>query len=143
MHGLFNDYLGRNGSDTSLKTCKNSLDCTNVPYCSSSISSGGFATCSGTQVCVCSRAHYHPAVDPALVPSPNNNPGYFIVSNDDTGNTLMFTEPYWSNSIGVIIYRDSSPIVDYWVLGAGLMVGIWSVVAVLSLKRRMKKEKLY
>jgi hypothetical protein len=55
----------------------------------------------------------------------------------------MFTEPYWSNSIGVKIYRDSSLIAEYWVLGGGLIVALIAVLSTVSLKRRMKKEKLY
>ena len=144
IHGLFNDYLGRNGSVSSFKSCKSSSDCTGVPYCpSSSLGDMNKAICSGTQVCVCSRAHYHPAVDPALIPSLNTAPGYFVVSDFDDGKSPMFTEPFWSSTIGVVIFRDGNPAVEYWILGAGLIVGALSIIVAFSLRRRMQKEKLY
>lgn len=146
VHGLLDEYLGQgsassNGDDeVKTKKCSSSGDCSSISYCSAS---GDVATCSGEKVCVCSRARYHFAVDEALMPSPNNATGVFVVSDDDEGVSPMYTEPYWSNEIGKEVYRQAGASSGYWTLGFGLASGAGWVAATMFLKKRLVKEKLY
>jgi hypothetical protein len=55
----------------------------------------------------------------------------------------MYTEPNWSNSVGVHVYRDAGQGAGYAVLGIGIAMASVCVGAALILQRRMKKEKLY
>jgi nicastrin len=146
IHGLLNDYLGRGSTDSdggdgvTLKSCESSSDCSSISYCSSSGDSG---VCTGGKQCVCSRSHYHVALDEAIVPVPNNRTGVFMVSEDDEGISPMFTEPYWSRDIGISVYRDSGSKTGAWALGLGfIFAGLW-VALTLFMKRHLKKEKLY
>ena len=112
IHGLLDEYLGRgsasdngDGDDkvVELKSCNDIGDCSEISYCASP----NTAVCSGTKVCVCSRARYHVALDEAIYPAPNNSTGYFLVNEDEDGVSPMYSEPMWSNEIGVEVYRDS------------------------------------
>jgi len=146
IHGLLNDFLGRGSYDESsedneysFKSCQASSDCSDVTYCSSS---GDLAVCTGGNECVCSRSHYHLALDEAIIPAPNNYTGMFMVSEDDEGVSPMYSEPYWSNDIGIHIYRDGGEN-GAWVISFGLIVaGAWLVGTTL-MKSRLRKEKLY
>jgi len=144
IHGLLNDFLGRgsvdsNGDTADLKSCSSTKDCSNVNYCQSSSDQ---AICSGSKVCVCSRSHYHVALDEAIIPSQNNFTGVFVVSDDDEGVSPMYTEPYWDSGIGVRVYRDSGDTAT-WTLALGASAAICSVVATYFMKSRLQKEKLY
>jgi hypothetical protein len=144
IHGLLNDFLGRSaaadGSNSlNLQKCQSISDCSSVQYCSAD---GEKAVCTGSKVCVCSRSHYHVALDDAIIPSPNNGTGIFIVSQDDTGVTPMYTEPYWSNDIGVQVFRASNGAAN-WTLGIGISVAIGCVAATIIFKKRLQNEKLY
>ena len=101
LHGLLN---GRGGSD-------GSSDSVEFQTCQSTSSSN---------VCVCPRAHYHIALEEAIIPSPNNGMGVFVVSEDNEGVSPMYTEPYWSNGIGVHVNWASGATVN-WTLGIGLV----------------------
>jgi nicastrin len=144
IYGLLNDYLGRGSLDTNgssqLQSCETSSDCSSVDYCSNV--SSDVAVCTGGKVCVCSRSHFHTAVDEAFIASPNNRTGVFKVSDDDDGVSPMYTEPFWSSDIGVHVYRDSakSPV---WTLILGPLAAIVCVLMVLQTKRKLHKEKLY
>jgi nicastrin len=145
IHGMLDDFLGRgsvnaNGDVAELKSCKSSKACSSVSYCSAT---GDEALCSGDGVCVCSRAHYHVALDEAIVPAPNNFTGRFLFDEYDQGVSPVFTEPYWSSSVGVRVYRDAGGSSGNWALGAGLVVWACSLLSTILLKKKLKKEKLY
>ena len=142
--GLLNDFLGRGGSDsnsdsTGFKSCQGTSDCSSITYCPNN---GDEAVCTGSKVCVCSRAHYHTVLDEAIIPSPNNGTGIFQVSGDDEGTSPMYTEPYWSNDIGVHVFRASGG-AAHWTLGLGVAATVGCIAATILLNRRLKKEKLY
>jgi nicastrin len=144
IYGLLNDYLGRGSFDSKngseLKKCESSSDCSSVDYCSNA--SSDVAVCTGGKVCVCSRSHFHSAVDEAFVASPNNRTGFFLISNDDDGVSPMYTEPFWSNDIGVHVYRDSGKS-SVWTLILGPIVTVACVLLVLQTRKKLHKEKLY
>jgi len=144
LHGLLDDYLGRGGSDgtndsSELKTCSSTSDCSNVAYCPNN---GDKSVCTASKVCVCSRAQYHIALDEAIIPSPNNATGVFVISDDDEGVSPMYTEPYWGNDIGVHVFRSSSGAAN-WTLGVGIVASVGCIAATMYLNRRLRKEKLY
>jgi len=145
LHGLLNDFLGRSAamdsskSSSNLQKCQSISDCSSVQYCSAT---GDKAVCTGSKLCVCSRSHYHIALDEAIIPSPNNGTGVFIVSKDDAGVSPMYTEPYWSNDIGVQVFRAATGAAN-WTLGIGIFVAIGCVAATITFKKHLHKEKLY
>ena len=145
ISGLLNDFLGR-GSSSSDGTvpeptqCKKTKDCANVSYC---LSTGDEAVCTGGGVCVCTRAHYHLALDEALAPVAGNMTGFFEFDEDDEGATPVFTEPNWSSSVAVRVYQDAGSRPGDWALGVGVVVAAVFVASTYLLKRRLKKEKLY
>ena len=139
IHGLFNDFLGRGAAKDGVSSCKRSSDCSNVGYCSSY----GPGVCSGSGECVCSRANYHQALDESLVATPGKATGYFSVSENDAGVSAMYTEPYWSSSVGVRVYSDAGPTPGLVTLGVGLVVGAISMFAAFVMRIGLKKEKLY
>lgn len=146
IRGMLNDFLGRGSVDSSSGSVKSPVscgynsDCSSVSYCGQE---GDHAVCTAKKVCVCARSHYHLALDEALVAAPNNQTGYFTVSDYDEGISAMYTEPNWSNSVGVRVYRNAGHNAGYAVLGIGIAMVSMSVAAALFLQRRMKKEKLY
>lgn len=144
IYGLFNDFLGRGSSSTSgsnvTKSCKKLSDCSNVDYCGSY---GESVTCTGGGSCVCKRAHYHIALDEALNAAENKPTGYFVVDANDAGVSPIYTEPFWSPSVGVRVYRDVGPLPGVITLVVGLAVGAASLFGALLLKVGLKKEKLY
>ena len=146
IHGLMDDYLGRGSLDTdgnssrdNLKSCKSTSDCSKVSYCSASYDS---TVCSGSGSCVCSRSHYHVALDTALRPSPNNSTGYFIVSDDDDGASAMYSEPYWDNLVGIHVYRKGGS-AGNWAFGLGIAVALVWIGGTFFLRKKLTKEKLY
>ena len=143
VHGLFNEFLGRgsNSGGAAVESCKTVSDCVNVEYCASY---GDAATCTGGGKCVCKRAHYHVALDEALLPADNKQTGYFEVDEStDLGISAMYTEPYWSTSVGVRVYRDAGWLPGFLTLAAGVGVASLSVFSAFVLKVGLKKEKLY
>jgi nicastrin len=142
IHGLLNDFLGKGSSDANgvFDECKTVSNCANVDYCSAY---GDRATCTGGGVCVCARAQYHVALDEAILPAENKPAGYFVVDEDDAGVSAMYTEPFWSNSVGVRVYRDAGWLPGFLTLAAGIGVGSLSLFAAFVLKVGLKKEKLY
>lgn len=140
VHGLFNDYLGRGSGNGSGGSCKKVSDCVNNDICQAY---GDSATCTGRGQCVCRRAHYHLAVDEALSPMSNYPTGYFQIADGDEGVSAMYTEPFWSPSVGIKVYRDVGSLPGFFTLAAGLAVGIASLFGALVLKVGLKKEKLY
>lgn len=141
IHGLLNDFLGRgsNSDDQGFTSCKSLSDCSSVSYCSSD---GDSAVCSGSNVCVCSRSHFHMALDEAITPAQNNSTGKFVISDSDEGISASYSEPYWSSSIGVHVYRDGGNN-GGWAFGAGTILAAAWGGATIYLKNMLKKEKLY
>ena len=142
--GLLNDYLGRGGTDSDgnapdFHSCQGTSDCSTITYCPSE---GDRGVCTGSKVCVCSRAHYHIALDEAITPSSNNGTSVFKVSENDDGTSPMYTEPYWGNDIGVHIFRAANGAAD-WTLAIGLVTTFGCVGITILLNRRLRKEKLY
>ena len=100
-------------------------------------------TCAGGS-CVCgSRAHYHPALDEALEATANMSPGMFDVREDDEGISALYTEPYWSNYVGVRIYNDAGNSPGVYAASIGAVFALASMVCVWRLKKKMTKEKVY
>ena len=156
IFGLLNNFLGRgsfvksdDGNEDAaapeLLSCESSNDCTMDSYCSSSSSSESLAlpTCAGGS-CVCgSRSHYHPAFDEAISPAKNKHPGYFEINENDQGISAMYTEPFWSNSVGVRIYRDAGNKPGIMASSLGAAFCLVCVGLVYRLKKRLVKEKVY
>jgi len=140
IHGLLDDFLGRGtNGDTKLTSCQSLRDCESVSYCANV---NDFAVCTGSKVCVCSRSHYHQALDEALVPAPNNSTGMFLLSTDDEGVSPIYTEPYWDSDIGVRVYREGEQS-GGWIVGIGFaLTAIW-VVSTIFMRKKLQKEKLY
>jgi nicastrin len=146
IRGIFNDLLGRgsaivrdNGKNN--HSCKSTSDCKNLDYCGAY---GDEATCTGGGVCVCLRSQYHVALDEGIAPAANQPPGYFTaLVNENTVVTPMYTEPYWSSSVGVKLYRSTGPAPGFVSLGVGLAIGFISLFGAFVLKVGLKKEKLY
>jgi nicastrin len=142
IHGLLNDFLGRGAlinSSSKVTSCKTMSDCSDVQYCSSN----GPATCTGGGQCVCSRSNYHIALDESLKAAKNMPTGFFVIPDDDAGVSPMYTEPYWSSSVGVRVYRDVGSLPGFFTLAVGLVVGFFSLFAAFVLRVGLKKEKLY
>ena len=145
IHGLFDDFLGRGSTSSTDATtsCKKASDCSNVAnLCQNN--DYDVATCSGSGVCVCVRAQYHIAIDEALRSVEQMSPNYFVIdSANDAGISPVYTEPYWSSSVGVRIYRNANALPGYISLLAGVGIGAVSLFGALVLKVGLKKEKLY
>jgi len=142
IRGLLNDFLGRgsgSGGD-GLKSCSKPSDCSNVDYCQTN---GDRATCTGGGQCVCVRAHFHMALDEALVAKPGKGTGYFVQSEDDQGISPIYTEPFWSNDVGVRVYRDVGALPGVVTLIVGVAMFGLCAMAAFVLKVGLKKEKMY
>ncbi|KAL9186946.1 hypothetical protein ACHAXT_010666 [Thalassiosira profunda] len=152
ISGLLNDFLGRGAFTTNeggvegapeLASCKSSKDCGSVSYCDSESTPSLVPTCAGGS-CVCgSRAHYHQALDEALEATANMGPGMFDVREDDEGISALYTEPYWSNYVGVRIYNDAGNSPGVYAASIGAVFALASMVFVWRLKKKMTKEKVY
>mmetsp|Transcript_42431 Transcript_42431/g.62163 ORF Transcript_42431/g.62163 Transcript_42431/m.62163 type:complete len:832 (+) Transcript_42431:116-2611(+) len=150
IHGMLNDFLGRGSASNNNEeeeeeenqtSCKTSTDCNNASnICQSS---GDVAVCAGSNVCVCKRAHYHAALDEAIEAPPINRTRVFQIKDDDEGVSALYTEPYWSNDVGVTVYRQAAGNAGVWTLGIGVVVAVLSVGGTMLLKRRLTKEKLF
>jgi nicastrin len=146
LRNMLDTFLGRgamvtsDGSEASSRRCSSAKDCSGVQYCPTEADS---ATCSAQKVCVCKRGFYHIALDEAVDPAPAKSTGFFEISSSDAGVSPLWTEPFWSNSVGVKMYRYSSSNPGIFVLiGGAVFLGCCFFVVVL-LKVAMKKQKLY
>jgi nicastrin len=145
IHGLLNDFLGRSsgggdGSSDTLVKCSKISDCANIDYCQSY---GEYPVCTGGGYCVCKRAHYHVALDEALKPAVDKGLGFFEVKDDDAGVSPIYVEPYWSNEVGIRVYRSAGWVPGFFTLVSGIAAGGASLFAAFVLKVGLKKEKLY
>jgi len=132
IKGLLNSFLGTLDDSVS---CKSSKDCSKIDDCN--------AVCTGANVCVCDQAHYHLAMDEALQAASDKGPGFFVVSDEDEGISAMYTEPYWSSSVGVRVYRVLDNKSGLVALGFGVFVAVLCVVSTTFIKRRFESEKLF
>jgi nicastrin len=138
IRGLLNEYLGQQDGTTT-KSCSSAANCNDMrKNCN-----GGQATCTGAGKCVCERSHYHVALDEALLPEPNQPPGFFSPNPDDSGKTPVYTEPNWSSNVGVRVYRKSGPLPGILTLVAGVGFASVSFFSAVALKMGLKKEKLF
>mmetsp|Transcript_23021 Transcript_23021/g.35521 ORF Transcript_23021/g.35521 Transcript_23021/m.35521 type:complete len:792 (+) Transcript_23021:129-2504(+) len=142
IHGILNDFLGRGSvsNPEEFRSCSTSDDCDGVPYCSAG--SSDHAVCTGGGVCVCSRAHFHTALDEGITPAANKSTGHFVPKDDESAESALYTEPYWSSDVGVKVYRDGGDF-GYWALLSGFLCATGFVGASFSIKSKLKKEKLY
>mmetsp|Transcript_23598 Transcript_23598/g.41464 ORF Transcript_23598/g.41464 Transcript_23598/m.41464 type:complete len:227 (-) Transcript_23598:226-906(-) len=146
LKNMLHTFLGKgsmvtqDGSEASARRCSTSADCSGVSYCSTDADS---ATCSAHNVCVCKRGFYHIALDEAVNPAAGKSTGFFEMSSSDAGVSPLWTEPFWSNNVGVKMYRYSASNPGIFVLvGGAVFLGTCFFVVVL-LKVALKKQKLY
>ena len=131
--------MGRINNEERRHSCSKASDCSRVSACD-----GEIATCAGQGQCVCPRAHYHVALDEALRPADNMPAGYFVVDeNNDAGISPMYTEPFWSSSVGIRVYRKVGFLPGIATLAVGLLVGGGSLLGSFVIRVALKKEKLY
>lgn len=142
IRGMLNDFLGRgaNMNGGGLESCSKPSDCDNVEYCQKN---GNHAVCSGGGKCVCLRSHYHMALDEALEAKPGYSTGYFVQNENDEGISAVYTEPYWSNDVGVRVYRDVGKLPGIVTLVVGVVIFGLCSLAAFVLKVGLKKEKMY
>lgn len=138
LYGLLNDSLGRPSATTELKSCQRTTDCKDVTYCSTEKKT----VCSGSQVCVCSVAHYHVALDLGLEPTLDEVPGKFTLSEKYTS-TPLHTEPYWSSNVGVHVYRKANSAPGLWTLMTGIMTLALGIATSFQIKKYLTLYKLY
>lgn len=141
IRNMLSDFLGRGSAENNnVRTCRTHNDCNDLDYCNSE---GDEALCSGSKHCVCQRAFYHVALDEALEPATNNSTGYFVVSANDNQISPMWTEPYWSNEVGIKMYRVADHTPGLISLGIGVVaLGACFFMAVV-VKVGLRKEKVY
>jgi len=138
--GLLDDFLGRHSDD--LVSCNTPAQCRSVEYCGSSNNKyqfGNGAVCAASGVCVCQSAHYHVAYDENL--QATEQVGYFEVVNGNV-ETPLYTEPNWSNTVGVSVYRQAEAVPGILSLGAGVLVSAVSVFGAFCIRLGLTKEKL-
>lgn len=133
IRGLLNEYLGQQDGDQ--KSCSSSSNC-------DMDCNGAQATCTGGGTCVCERAHYHVALDEALLPETNKPSGFFSLNQNEEGTSPIYTEPFWGSDVGVRVYRKSGIIPGIVTLAAGVGVLSASFFGAVALKMGLKKEKL-
>jgi len=138
--GFLNDFLGRSSANFEEVTCRRMIDCKDVEFCDTYSEK---ATCTGSGVCVCERARYHVALDEALKPAVNKPTGYFEFDENEAGISPVYTEPNWSQFVGVRVYRDAGPIPGFVTLAIGAVVMALSICSAFVLRVGLKKEKLY
>lgn len=146
IHGLLNHFLGQgsiiNAEDESkaLLQCSKLADCADVDYCQSY---SEYAVCTGGGYCVCKRAHYHVSLDEALKPAAGKPTGFFEMKENDPGISPVYTEPYWSNDVGIRVFRSVGWLPGFFCLVSGVAAGGTSLFAAFVLKVGLKKDKLY
>jgi len=138
--GQGSSMVAEDGSKVSAKSCSSAAKCKDISYCSTNTDS---ATCSADNVCVCKRGFYHIALDEAVDPTPNKATGFFDIVNDEAGVSALWTEPFWSSTVGVNMYRYTDSNAGWYVLASGAIFSGFCFFLVVLLKVGMKKEKLY
>ena len=146
VRGLLNHFLGQGSASTkdgsssySPRTCHQESDCKGVSYCGAQ---GDSATCTGGKVCVCSRAFYHIALDEAVEPASQKATGFFETSYDE-GVSPLWAEPYWSNEVGIKMFRVAEARQGFLSLAAGGICLAACFFLAVIVKVGMVKEKVY
>ena len=85
--------------------------------------------------CIIANAFYHDALSPALAPQGGLANAYDVNAGLTTGEDVLWTEPYWSASIGASVFLKDSAGVEGGVLGAGIVVTVAAAVGVWALVR--------
>mmetsp|Transcript_28826 Transcript_28826/g.81320 ORF Transcript_28826/g.81320 Transcript_28826/m.81320 type:complete len:815 (-) Transcript_28826:91-2535(-) len=146
IRNMLNDFLGRGafldeeGNEVAAASCKKASDCADAGYC---VAAGDAATCSANKVCVCTRSHFHQALDESIIPAVNKEPGFFEIDANDAGLSALYTEPFWSSEVGVSLYRDSKTTPGFITLAASAVVVVICFFVTVIVKVSMKKQKLY
>ena len=78
----------------------------------------------------------------ALLAAPNNVTGRFLVNGKDQGISGMYTEPNWSNEVGIRVYRDAEKSAGTKTLISGLFLAGFCVLSTTLIRSKMVKEKL-
>lgn len=139
IRNLLNDFLGRGQTDGNGRSCSKESDCANIEYC---LTDSDSATCSAKGVCVCKRAYFHTALDTSISAAVNKDPGFFSLDNDDEQSPI-WTEPFWSSSVGVKLYRDTPAGPGFIALAAGLLSILLALAFTRKVKSGLQKEKVY
>jgi len=139
IRNILNDFLGRGQTDGNGRSCSKESDCANIDYC---LTDSDSATCSAKGVCVCKRAYFHTALDTSITAAVNTDPGFFSLDYDDEQSPI-WTEPFWSSTVGVKMYRDTPIGPGYLVLGAGLLSVLIALSFTGKVKSGLQKEKVY
>eukprot|EP00980_Cylindrotheca_fusiformis_P011662 scaffold2751_cov131-Cylindrotheca_fusiformis.AAC.29 len=139
IRNMLHDFLGRGQVNGNERRCGQESDCEGVGYCATE---GDSATCSAKNVCVCKRAYYHTALDTSITAAVNKDPGFFSLDSDD-GKTPIWTEPYWSSTVGVKMYRNSRNGPGYVALGVGIVALLLVHGFTKKVKSGLQKEKVY
>lgn len=139
IRNMLHDFLGRGQINGNAKHCGKESDCEGVGYCAAE---GDSATCSAKSVCVCKRAYFHTALDTSLTAAANEYPGMFSMDYDD-GKTPIWTEPFWSSSVGVKMYRNSATGPGFIALGVGVLAAMLMFKISKKVKSGLQKEKVY
>lgn len=149
LRNMLNTFLGQgssmvaqDGSKIAVKSCSSASKCSGVSYCSTD---ADIATCSADNICVCQRGFYHIALDQAADPTANKYTGYFDVDTNSQYESVspLWTEPFWSDSVGVNIYRYTDTNIGWFVLAGGTIVAGLSFYVSTLLKNGIEKQKLY
>ena len=74
------------------------------------------------------------ALDEGLEAKPGMSTGYFVQSQNDEEISPIYTEPFWSNDVGVKVYRNVGPIPGVVTLGVGAVALAVCVMAAFVLK---------
>jgi len=124
--------------------CSSYLDCPPCPEAASYWSGGGDAAnvtmeCLPTGVCACPVAYLHIALDPGIARL--RTPSLFDVDESVAG-APIWTEPYWSTSVGLKVYPTVGYLVSSLTLAFGCAILVISVASVLLIKARLVKEKI-
>jgi len=131
--GLLNEALG--DVIDAPPSCKTALDCRSVSTCRS--------TCAGSGKCVCSKAHYHLALDEAIQPALMKAPMFYTIAEDEEGITPIYTEVNWSPDVGVKVFRRVDGGLGYLVFSLGLAFAGSMVGLALALKKKMIQAEMY
>lgn len=143
IYGYLNHALGRNIYAAEENNNNNNKKCSTSSNCNQDCPNGIGSVCAGG-ACVCGpSSFYHIALDESIEATPLTSTRYFQISEQDEGITPMYTEPYWSGDVGVMLYREAGDDVGIVVMVLGLFMGGVALASAMFLKKRMVKEKLY
>ena len=91
---------------------------------------------------MCSRAFYHIALDEAVEPASQKATGFFETPYDE-GISPLWAEPYWSNEVGIKMFRVAKERQGFIALAAGGICLAACFFLAVIVKVGMVKEKVY